>query len=400
MTNVDVPFAVNFTHRLRHTTDVAGDDFDVLAEVLLGEADVSGGATRTPPKVLFWHDASLTDVTDTSGANASFVDRLHGRLRDCPSLELKGDPHAIVGGEACKNSESELRTLLDLINDHDLDRRSYIIVAGGGAVLDVAGYVAAIAHRGIRLVRLPSTTLAQGDSGVGVKNAINYFGKKNWIGSFAVPWAVVNDASILETLPDRDFRSGFTEAVKVALLKDVELFETLRQHASDIADRDPHWSNEVIARSCRLHLDHITFGGDPFEAREARPLDFGHWSAHKLEPMTRYELRHGEAVGIGVALDTLYSAAVHGFPDDQAMEVCRVIHRIGSPLWCDALGDHDRVLRGLEEFRQHLGGRLTITMLRGVGNMINVHTIDTDTMKQCMERLHGIAQDLEQSIQA
>ncbi|MEM9368786.1 MAG: 3-dehydroquinate synthase [Planctomycetota bacterium] len=390
MTNVDVPFAVNFTHRLRHTRDVAGEDFDVLADVLAGELESPGAATRTPSKVLLWYDKSLTGFSSDSGC---FVARLHARLRDCVGLDLRGDPHAIVGGEACKNSESELRALLDLINDHDLDRRSYIIVAGGGAVLDVAGYVAAIAHRGIRLVRLPSTTLAQGDSGVGVKNAINYFGKKNWIGSFAVPWAVINDATILDTLPDRDFRSGFTEAVKVALLKDADLFATLRQHAEAIAARDSRWCHEVIARSCRLHLDHITLGGDPFESLEARPLDFGHWSAHKLEPMTKYRLRHGEAVGIGVALDTLYSSAALGFPDELALEVCRVLHRIGTPLWCDALGEPDRVLRGLEEFRQHLGGRLTITMLRGVGDMINVHAIDEDIMKQCILRLRGIASE-------
>ena len=91
-------------------------------------------------------------------------------------------------------------------------------------MLDAVGFAAAIAHRGIRLVRLPTTTLAQADSGVGVKNGVNLFGKKNWLGAFAVPWAVLNDTALLATLPDRDFVAGFSEAVKVALLKSPEVF--------------------------------------------------------------------------------------------------------------------------------------------------------------------------------
>lgn len=384
MSDIDIPFSVAFRHRLRHTADLTGTQFDVLANLL--EAD----SPDQPAKVLFWADSNLSDDRDVGSQTASFPDRLRDRLANHPRIDLAADVHLIPGGEACKNSESVLTRLLGLIHEHDLDRRSYLMVAGGGAVLDVAGYAAAIAHRGIRLIRLPSTTLAQSDSGVGVKNAINQFGKKNWVGTFAVPWAVINDASILQTLPDRDFRSGLTEAIKVALIKDASFFEFIETNASAISRRDPAISAAVIARSCRLHLDHITLGGDPFESLEARPLDFGHWSAHRLEPMTNYELRHGEAVGIGVALDTLYSARMFGLSRDDADRVCRTIAAIGSPVWCDALNDDEAVLRGLEEFRQHLGGRLTVTMLRNVGDNINVHEIDVDVMKSCIAELKQI----------
>ncbi len=379
--DLDVSFAVTFTHRLRHTVDVGGDDFQTLIDVL----DSDPGQ---PAKVMLWVDSNLCGNSD--GA-ADFAVRLNDRLATSERVNLAAAPHIIPGGEACKNSPEVLQELLKLIHEHNLDRRSYIIVAGGGAVLDVAGYAAAIAHRGIRLIRLPSTTLAQSDSGVGVKNAINQFGKKNWIGTFAVPWAVINDVAILQSLPDRDFSSGLNEAIKVALLKDAAFFEFIEQHAEAIRQRDPSISSAVIARSCRLHLDHITLGGDSFEALEARPLDFGHWSAHRLEPMTNYELRHGEAVGIGVALDTLYSAKLFGLDHDKALRVCRTIAAIGAPLWCDALSQSSEVLRGLEEFRQHLGGRLTVTMLRDIGHSINVHAIDTGVMNECIHELHAIS---------
>ncbi len=112
-----------------------------------------------------------------------------------------------------------------------------MVVIGGGAVLDAVGFAAAIAHRGIRLVRLPTTTLGQADSGIGVKNSVNLFGKKNWIGTFAVPWAVINDAALLGTLSDRDFICGFAEAVKVSLLKDAAMFGQLCSSAGEIRRR-------------------------------------------------------------------------------------------------------------------------------------------------------------------
>ncbi|MEM9827878.1 MAG: 3-dehydroquinate synthase, partial [Planctomycetota bacterium] len=272
-----------------------------------------------------------------------------------------------------------------------LDRRSYVMVIGGGAVLDAAGFSAALAHRGIRLVRLPTTTLAQADSGVGVKNAINYFGKKNWLGTFAVPWAVINDLSLLDSLPDREFRCGFSEAVKVSLLKSKDDFDFLCQQAAAIRDRDPEISFDAIERSCVWHLRHITEGGDPFETLEARPLDFGHWSAHRLEAMTKYQIRHGEAVGIGVVLDSLYSSMKHGLEPESAIRVARCMQDLGLPLWDAALERVDDLVSGLEEFRQHLGGRLTVTMLEGIGRPINVHEVDLKVMRNALDQLHDLS---------
>lgn len=371
----DVDFSVPFTHRLRFTADVAGEDFDQLRGVL--QTDASSGH---PGKTLLWVDRGVQEASDVAA-------RLSDRLSTDCAAPLVGQPLVVDGGENVKNSEPDLRRMLDEINLHDLDRRSYIVAVGGGAMLDACGFAAAIAHRGIRLIRLPTTTLAQADSGVGVKNAINYFGKKNWVGTFAVPWAVINDSACLTSLPDRDFVSGFTEAVKVALLKDEATFRSLVQDADDIRQRNPEKSTTAIRRACLWHLRHITEGGDPFEMLEARPLDFGHWSAHRLEPLSGYRLRHGEAVGIGVAIDCIYSSLKFGFPKSDVDDVLDALERLGVPLWDEAIDPIDRLMKGLEEFRQHLGGRLTITMLERVGQPINVHEIDEAAMREAILQL-------------
>jgi len=203
-----------------------------------------------------------------------------------PGIELTSPVQQLAGGEIVKNEPEVVNRLLRTIDDDNLDRRSYVVVVGGGAVLDTVGYATAIAHRGLRLVRLPTTTLSQADSGVGVKNAVNWFGKKNWKGTFATPWAVVNDSKLLEGLSDRDFRCGFSEAVKVALLKDAKFFDYLCENAAKIAARESEPSHLAIKKSVLLHLNHITRGGDPFQVPQARPPDFGHWVVHKLESGT------------------------------------------------------------------------------------------------------------------
>lgn len=374
----DIHFTVPQVHRLRTTWEVAGDDFNTLSELLH-----PSGSGR--PKVMVWADAEVA-------RSSSRVAGIAKRLSTTPRVDLVGPPRLIPGGEAVKNTPETIDSLLSDIHDAGLDRRSYIVAIGGGAMLDAAGYAAAIAHRGIRLIRIPTTTLAQADSGVGVKNAVNRFGKKNWVGTFAVPWAVINDAGFLTTLPQRDFVCGFSEAVKVSLLKDPSEFDFLCRHATAIAARDMAVVCQGIEASCRMHLQHITRGGDPFEALEARPLDFGHWSAHRMESLADYAIRHGEAVAIGVALDCIYSSLVHGFPEADCRRVCRCLREFGLELWDETLEDFDQLLSGLEEFRQHLGGRLTVTMLRGVGQPIDVHSVDEQAMREACRRLRQFAQ--------
>jgi 3-dehydroquinate synthase len=377
----DVAFAVPFVQRLRFTTDLFGRDQQTLADVL----EPSG---QQPARIQFWVDEHLGKSHPELKARLQAFVRAHaGRVM------MPGNVQMVPGGEAVKNDIEILQRMLKCIHAADLDRRSYIVVIGGGAVLDAVGLAAAVSHRGIRLIRIPTTTLAQADSGVGVKNSVNLFDKKNWVGTFAVPWAVINDARLLETLPARDFLCGFSEAVKVTLLKDAAAFRALCGQARAIRRRDMRAAGPVIRASARLHLDHITQNGDPFEMLEARPLDFGHWSAHKLEVMSGFSVRHGEAVAIGVALDSLYSTRVHGLHHDDALRIVRCLGELGLPLTHPLLQQTETLFEGLEEFRQHLGGRLTLTMLAAPGQPLNVHDVDEPAMIDSMQELAELAAD-------
>lgn len=370
----DIRFDVPQIQRLRFTDNFIDDDFAVLSALI----ETSGSA---PAKVQIWVDGALRLPQETRLA------KLSARLSGESHIDVVDEIHYLPGGEGAKRDPLLIESLLSAFNAANLDRRSYVLVIGGGAVLDAVGFAAATAHRGIRLIRIPTTTLAQGDSGVGVKNAINYFDKKNWLGTFATPWAVVNDAKILETLPDRDFRCGFSEAVKVSLLKSAKQFDNLCANAARIRERDPKVTQQALKHSIMLHLQHITRGGDPFEAEMARPLDFGHWSAHKLEPMSGYTLRHGEAVSIGVALDCLYSSRVHHLSRADAHRVVGCLAGMGLPTSHPLLAEKTALFDGLEEFRQHLGGELTITMIDRPGCPLDVHKIDYPAMAESIDEL-------------
>jgi 3-dehydroquinate synthase len=383
---MDVDFSVSYTHRLRFTENLFGDDAGVLADLL-------ESSEEKPARIQFWLDQNVADSRpELVSLLKRFTDSRPDRLQRIGRVQL------IPGGEEAKNDIHLLEQILKVFNVSDLDRRSYVVVIGGGAVLDAIGFAVGIAHRGLRLVRIPTTTLSQADSGIGVKNSMNLFQKKNWVGSFAVPWAVINDREMLSTLSNRDFIGGFSEAVKVSLLKDRAMFEQICQSARSIADREMSAAMPIIRSSAQHHLDHITRGGDPFEMLEARPLDFGHWSAHKMETMSDFSLRHGEAVAIGVAIDTVYSSLELGLSKKTARQVLECLGNLGFCLNDSSLSDLDILFDGLEEFRQHLGGRLTLTMLEDIGQPREVHSVNRGKMLKAIEQVahfsetHGVFQ--------
>jgi 3-dehydroquinate synthase len=289
-------------------------------------------------------------------------------------------PLVVPGGEALKNTDQYVHLVRDMIHSYGICRHSFVVAVGGGALLDMAGYAAATSHRGVRLVRLPSTVLAQNDSGVGVKTSVNLFGKKNFLGTFTPPHAVINDFEFLESLSDRDWRSGVAEAVKVALIKESEFFEQLEDVAPALVRRDSAAMEDVIYRCAKLHLKHIA-GSDPFETGSSRPLDFGHWAAHKLEQLTRYRLRHGEAVAIGIALDATYSHLTGLLSATAWHRVVNLLAELGFTLYVPELesgrqSEPSSLLQGLTEFREHLGGQLTVMLLEGIGRGVEVHDLD------------------------
>ncbi|WP_248741697.1 MULTISPECIES: 3-dehydroquinate synthase [unclassified Pseudomonas] len=306
-------------------------------------------------------------------------------------LHLQAPPIAVPAGELSKDSQVLEQLYADMLK-HGLDRHCYVLALGGGAVLDSVGYACATFHRGIRLIRVPSTVLAQNDAGIGVKNGINAFGQKNLLGAFYPATAVINDFQLLTSLTRRDQIAGLAEAVKVALIKDRTFFEWMEQQADALARFDHPASRYAIRRCAELHLAHITGAGDPFERGNGRPLDYGHWAAHKLENLSHHRLRHGEAVAVGMALDGLYANALGLLSDIDCERVMSLLTRLGFNLCPPELALKDAqgrspVLLGLEEFRQHLGGQLSIPMLSGIGQSVGLHEIDDTRMERALQKL-------------
>ncbi len=296
----------------------------------------------------------------------------------------------LPGGENSKNEEKYAGKVIDAIHNCGIDRHSFVATIGGGALLDLAGYAAAVSHRGVRQIRIPTTVLSQNDSGVGVKNGINFRGKKNFIGTFSPPVAVFNDYRFLETLDDRDWRSGMAEAVKVALIKDPDFFSWLEEHAALLGRKDKAAMQYLVYRCAELHLQHIS-GSDPFERGSSRPLDFGHWIAHKLEQLSGFTIRHGEAVAVGIAIDSIYSQKIGLLSTADLDRILALLLNLDFDLFHPALMEREKraIVEGLDEFREHLGGRLTIMLLEGIGKGKEVNEMDAALIKESINTIHS-----------
>jgi 3-dehydroquinate synthase len=366
-------FSVNFQYRVCFTQDLFDPKNRLLADHLRAE---------NPAKIFVVIDQGVSEAhPDLNSRLEQYFEAFKKDIFLCAA------PMIVPRGEASKNDENLVRQIVEATHRHAIDRHSYIMGIGGGAVLDMVGFAAAISHRGVRHIRIPTTVLSQNDSGVGVKNSINYFGKKNYIGTFAPPFLVINDFDFLHTLDDRDWRSGLSEAIKVALIKDVDFFLWLEKHALDLSKREIDPMKDSIIRCAQMHLDHIA-GKDPFEMGSSRPLDFGHWAAHKLEYLTNFELRHGEAVAIGIALDSTYSFLKGWIVEADLVRILKLIRDLGFDLFVPELTG-ENLIKGLGEFREHLGGRLTIMLLKAIGKGEEVHEMDHALIRKAIAYLES-----------
>lgn len=374
-------FTLDFEYPVVFTRDVFTHGNTTLREVLF-----RSGEAR-PKRLSVYLDSGLAQ------AAPYLADHILAYFSHCaPDLQLAGGIEVIPGGERIKNDPDILQTIYRQLLQRSLDRHSYVVTVGGGAVLDLVGFAAATFHRGLRHVRIPTTVLAQNDAGIGVKNGMNAFGVKNLVGSFHPPWGVIIDPSFLDTLAGREKRAGLAEAVKVALIRDREFFLWQEENAPLLARFEPEALSRLIQHCAMLHLRQIATGGDPFESGSARPLDFGHWTAHKLETLSGNDLRHGEAVAIGIALDSRYSVLA-GLLQPTAGERIRILLRqLGFTLWHPAMEKRDAagrllLLDGLREFQEHLGGDLNVTLLSDLGRGVEVNRIDPHLILQAVDWL-------------
>lgn len=382
MKKIEQQFTVNYKFPVIFTRDVFNVNNPVLSDVL----KLSGQKRN---RTLIVMDSKVFDAT------SGLIEKIEKYADHCiNSIEFVSPPLIIKGGEVCKKDSSEVDRIHALIDRHHLCRHSFILAIGGGAVLDAAGYAAATAHRGIRLIRMPTTTLSQNDAGIGVKNGINAYHRKNFLGTFAPPYAIINDFDFLRTLPERELRAGIAEAVKVALIRDRIFFDFLYNERQRLSVFETDVMEKMIIRCAELHIEHIVTGGDPFEYGSSRPLDFGHWSAHKIEELTDSEVQHGEAVAIGIALDSLYSYRSGLISELDLHKIYLILEDVGFDLyhWSLSWIDPNSALR---EFQEHLGGELTIPLLNGLGQVREVHEMDTSLLRECVNILAERNKDRE-----
>lgn len=359
-------FSVRFQYPIYFTESVFKEENLILRKTI--------EAPSEPPAILVVLDEGLEKAYPEIRRKIEVYFRFHKEI-------FRGNLNLITvpGGEAAKNDFNLVFKIASAVNEYKICRHSYLIAVGGGAVLDMVGFAAAISHRGIRHIRIPSTVLSQNDSGIGVKNGVNFEGKKNFLGTFAPPYAVINDQSLLAYLSDRDWMSGVSEAIKVALIKDKAFFNKIQSISDKLVNRDEDAMKYLIKRCAELHMEHIG-GSDPFETGSSRPLDFGHWAAHKLEQLSKNEVKHGEAVAAGIALDSVYSMLVGLLNESELSQILSLMKNLGFRIYYDFWNDSAVLLNGLAEFREHLGGKLTIMLLESIGRGKEVNVIQENLM--------------------
>jgi 3-dehydroquinate synthase len=372
MNYLEQSFSVRFEYKIFFTSSLFDTYNNTLADFFKEKP------SESLRKIFFVIDQGVAD------SHPTLLNDIIQYFNAHPDVQLIKDIMIIPGGETAKNDTSLFDQIVEAVNEFGIDRHSYVAAIGGGAILDLVGYAAAVSHRGIKHIRIPTTVLSQNDSGIGVKNGINYNGKKNFLGTFAPPAVVFNDDEFLETLIDRDYRSGISEAIKVSLIKDPEFFNWITEHANELVARNKVSMNYLIKLCAQLHLNHIA-GDDPFETGSARPLDFGHWAAHKLEQLSNFTVLHGEAVAMGIALDSTYSFLKGMLTEAKLHRILSVLVELGFDISSPYIQINDLespILKGLAEFQEHLGGRLTITLLTDLGTGKEVNEMDHDLLIQ------------------
>lgn len=374
-------FAVSFDYPVHFVHNAFAPDSDLLASVLKRR----GGPS--PHKLMVYVDDGV------AAAHPGLIGDIEkNAMRRKDAIRMMDAPEVVTGGEHAKNGWGGVRRIMESLGRHHMCRQSAVLAIGGGSILDMIGFAVSLVHRGLRFVRAPSTVLAQNDAGVGVKTGMNEHDAKNYAGTFAPPFAVINDATLLPTLPQEHWIGGVSEAFKVAMIKDAEFLEDLIACAGRLRKRDLAAMEDVIYRCAVLHLEHIRKAGDPFETGSSRPLDFGHWSAHQVEVMSQFSVGHGQSVAIGVALDTVYAARTGLIAEADMRRVVDALVRCGLPVWHECLERRDahgepEVFAGLERFREHLGGRLTLAMPHPIGRQTEVHEVDRRAMSEAISWL-------------
>ena len=350
---------------------------DRAYDVVVGEGLLDAAGRLIAPFQTRGRTAVISDET---------VWRLHGQ-RLTAALEAAGIaalPVIVPPGEQSKSFEG-LAEVTDRLLALELDRGDLVTAFGGGVVGDLAGFAAAIYKRGIDFVQIPTTLLAQVDSSVGGKTAIDTPRGKNLVGAFHQPRLVLADLEVLSTLSDREMRAGYAEVIKYGLLGDRDFFEWLEVNGAKVLAREPETLAGAVARSVEMKAEIVA--EDEREQGRRALLNLGHTFGHALEAETGYgeTLLHGEAVGVGMALAFRFSAAQGLIQRQDAKRAARAIAASGLPTSLDAVPGHPfhagRLLGHMGQDKKAEGGRLTFILARELGEALVARDVDAGAVR-------------------
>ena len=290
---------------------------------------------------------------------------LYGRTLDSEISE-RAQPLFFPGGEPNKRLSS-VEALADQMLEHGADRTSVVIGFGGGIVTDVSGFVAAIFMRGIPVLQIPTTLLAQVDAAVGGKTGVNLVGSKNLIGSFHQPLAVLIDPDVLRTLSEREYRAGLFEVIKCAIIRDPELFEQLKTQSDAVRARNPDIVDQLIAAAVRVKVEVVS--ADEREGNLRRILNFGHTIGHAIEAETKYNrFLHGEAVAWGMLAAIRLAELTRDLSASDASSMREMIESYGSLPPADDL-DADHLVARLASDKKTLQGKVHFVLPVAIGRV-------------------------------
>lgn len=346
-------------------------------EVVIGRGLLAEAGRRIAPYAPRRRVAVVSDET---------VWRLHGAelLARLGDAGIDGRPVIVPPGEQTKSWEG-LADVSDRLLALELDRGDLIVAFGGGVVGDLAGFAAAIYKRGIDFVQIPTTLLAQVDSSVGGKTAIDTARGKNLIGAFHQPRLVLADLSVLDTLPDREMRAGYAEVVKYGLLGDFAFFERLEADSEGVLRREPDALAAAVARSVEMKAEIVA--EDEKEAGRRALLNLGHTFGHALEAECGFgeTLLHGEAVGAGMAMAFRFSARLGLCPAQDAERAERAIAAAGLPVRMAEVRPEpfpaDRLVGHMAQDKKAEAGRLTFILARAIGQAFVARDVDAASVR-------------------
>lgn len=326
-----------------------------------------------------WRGRSVFIITDTR-VGPLLGRRLHGGLEHAGMHAVLMD---IPAGERSKNGET-VRRLYTALLQHGIDRQSLIVALGGGVVGDVAGFVAATVLRGVRYIQVPTSLVAQLDSSIGGKVGIDLPIGKNLVGAFHQPSAVYIDPQVLESLPARQFREGLAELVKIAAALDVELFRLIEKHAGKITPSNIPLLRDLIGQAVALKASIVQ--KDELETGLRKTLNLGHTIGHAIEAASRYRIKHGEAVAMGLSCEARMAVSLGLLREKERRRLAALLTRLGLPTAFPATVNVQRFQQALSVDKKRAQGSPRFVLLRSIGHSVIDVEVPTAVVAKCLSR--------------